>query len=70
MLVKHNGCDLHCCIFLAGLLKTLSNIGKSYSKGLDGTERILEIQCVGITINSAKLHHLQYAKESYNYTLF
>ena len=44
---------------LADSLESLSDVGKSYSKGLDGAERILEIQCVGIPVYSTELHHLE-----------
>ena len=40
------------------LFKSLSDVGQSYRESLDGCERVLEVQGVGVLINPPKLHHL------------
>ena len=42
--------------------EALGDVGQSHSKGLHSREGILEIQDVGIAIDSAKLHHLWRSK--------
>ena len=40
------------------LFKSLSDVGQSYRESLDGCERVLEVQGVGVLVNPPKLHHL------------
>lgn len=44
--------------YLSCLLQTLSDIGKCNCKGLQSGKRVLKVQCVGVSINSSKLHYL------------
>lgn len=45
--------------FSSALFESLSDVGQSHRESLEGGKRILEVQCVGVLINPAKLHHLQ-----------
>ena len=40
------------------LFKSLSDVGQSYRESLDGCERVLEVQGVGVLVYPAELHHL------------
>ena len=44
-------------------LQTLCDIGKSYSKGLNRREGILEVQSISVAINPSELHDLE--RDSY-----
>lgn len=50
------------------LFQTLSHIGKSNSECLEGAEWILKVEGVGIAINTAKLHNLEYRHVQANKT--
>lgn len=47
------------------LLQSLGDIGKSNSKCLYSSKRVLKIQCVGIAVNTPKLHHLKQTTDRY-----
>ena len=40
-------------------LQSLSDVGERHPKGLDGGERVLEVQRVRVVVDPAKLHHLK-----------
>lgn len=43
------------------LFHSLGYVGQRHAESLDGREGILEIQCVSVAVDPAKLHHLEWA---------